>query len=874
MAGKTIADGYLELRVDDSKLDADTKAAVKKVTNTFGSRLNKELGALSIDPIDLQANPRDAIRSVEELQKKLRDLSREAPTVEMRIRTERSLKQLDAFRKQLGDAGDDPEPARNFTAKFAARLGPLLASMPISGPLGISVAAAGAASAPLLAAAISGAIIGGAGIGGVAGGFLLASKDGRVKAAEKALADDLMDRLEGAAGSFVQPALSGVQRIDEALDTIDFTRIFADSSQYVDELADSAGNSVTSFGDALETLVSQAGPVVTVIGRGIEQVTASLSTGLQSLADDGPEAATALETVFNVISVGVSSTLQLVNLLTELYGISEKIGADTGLQLLLKATGQTMDETGESARKTGEGTFGMGNKFEIAASQADRLAAAAEELKPAQDAVAAAQKNLANTLDTLSSKNSTAKRTADSLKTAYDNLFGAVINQTEANEAFQGSFDRLRETVKANKDEFKRSRDNLNLHTQAGRANRDALEDLLQKNNELYIADIAAGKSVQYATDKHAKRTEQVRKEAREVGLNKTETNKLISTYGRIPGQKATDLVLSGVNSVVEELKKLYTLQRALALGINVNLVTGTGTVKNFKATGGAIRGPGTGTSDDVPVMASHGEHMWTAAEVRAAGGHGAVETMRKGVLHRATGGAILTPVDSSRRWPFVTSLNNTDIPTREEVSAKVAPVFGDWPSSPGAQRGDSGVWRSVVRLIKSGPKSGSFGNAYRPGDPLWHGSGRAVDWMGFNQDALATFLAAKRPLELIHRTKRRDYAYTRGRNKGSFSEGLMNAHKNHIHIAMDDGGFRTLQPGINIIPNGTGRPEPIAGPAGMAAIAGGAAMDMSALVAELRAVRLAVEQNGDTVGRHVRRGIGGVDASLGMAADLYSRTA
>jgi hypothetical protein len=60
---------------------------------------------------------------------------------------------------------------------------------------------------------------------------------------------------------------------------------------------------------------------------------------------------------------------------------------------------------------------------------------------------------------------------------------------------------------------------------------------------------------------------------------------------------------------------------------------------------------------------------------------------------------------------------------------------------------------------------------------------------MGFNQDALATFLAGKRPLELIHRTNTRDYAYTRGVNKGSFNNALMEAHRNHVHIAMQNGG-------------------------------------------------------------------------------------
>lgn len=136
-------------------------------------------------------------------------------------------------------------------------------------------------------------------------------------------------------------------------------------------------------------------------------------------------------------------------------------------------------------------------------------------------------------------------------------------------------------------------------------------------------------------------------------------------------------------------------------------------------------------------------------------------------------------------------------------------PGFPPWPRSPGASRGDSGVWRSIVALIKStGPMSGEFGNGYRPGDPLWHGSGHAVDWMGFNQDNLANWLAARKPLELIHRTPRRDWAYTRGVNRGSFNEQLMQNHRNHVHIAMDSGGW--LNPGMSHIWNGTGSPEAV----------------------------------------------------------------
>lgn len=47
------------------------------------------------------------------------------------------------------------------------------------------------------------------------------------------------------------------------------------------------------------------------------------------------------------------------------------------------------------------------------------------------------------------------------------------------------------------------------------------------------------------------------------------------------------------------------------------------------RSSGGAIYGPGTGTSDDVPIMGSDGEHMFTAAEVNLMGGQQAVYQFR-----------------------------------------------------------------------------------------------------------------------------------------------------------------------------------------------------------------------------------------------------
>ena len=54
-------------------------------------------------------------------------------------------------------------------------------------------------------------------------------------------------------------------------------------------------------------------------------------------------------------------------------------------------------------------------------------------------------------------------------------------------------------------------------------------------------------------------------------------------------------------------------------------------------ASGGPVTGKGTGTSDSILARLSHGEHVWTAGEVRAAGGHDVVTALRALATTRTT---------------------------------------------------------------------------------------------------------------------------------------------------------------------------------------------------------------------------------------------
>lgn len=831
LTGKTLADGYVELRIDDSKLDAETRSKVSKVTNVFGSRLNKELQALDVEPIDIKASPRDALAAVDRVQDKLRELSRNAETVEVRVKTESALTQLSTFRKKLGSVGPEagPEAATGFAAKFTQRLGPLVASMPLAGPMGTALVGAGVAAAPLLGAIISAAVIGGAGIGGVIGGLAIAAKDARVQESAKTLAREFEERLENAGGAFVEPALDGLETVDDALDSIDIARIFKDASKYVDPLARGLGSAVTSLGDAIETLVANAGPVIDVIGSGIAEIGKVLGDGLTSLADNGEDAAVAIDTLVGLISSSISVTLTAVNALTELYGIAHKFGFDLGLQTFLKLSRIEMDKNSFSARRVAEGTDAMGGGMILAADAAKQLKKDQELLTAVQNKAKLAQDALGRTLDSLGGKTTFAARTSDALKTAMDNLYGATIRQSDANEGYESSWDGLSASVKANKQ-------SLDVHTESGRANRSALRALIGSTNEAYLADINAGVAIDKARQKHENRIKAIKEESAKLGLNKEATQNMINTYGKIPPKKTTELILSGISRVADALLDLAAVQIHLAKGtpLSADLARRLaraqyGMPDTKRAFGGPL--PGRAPHDRADNMVYRGTPgEWviqkpTVRQVERQHGAGAMAYFnRYGELPAfAKGGSL------PERWPrtvqFDTNVLKTRVPSLAEAISKVAISFGGgWPSSPSAQRGDSGVWRKVVALIRStGPLSGSFGNGYRPGDPKWHGSGRAVDWMGFNQDALATVLASRRPLELIHRTNRRDYAYTRGVNKGSFNNALMEAHRNHVHIAMARGGKLpslipfgaydtggTLPTGLSLAYNGTGRPEPV----------------------------------------------------------------
>lgn len=114
------------------------------------------------------------------------------------------------------------------------------------------------------------------------------------------------------------------------------------------------------------------------------------------------------------------------------------------------------------------------------------------------------------------------------------------------------------------------------------------------------------------------------------------------------------------------------------------------------QALGGAINGPGTGTSDSILALLSKGEHVITAAEVRAAGGHGAIMAYRKSLQGFARGGAVkLLPPPVGTRMSQATS----SYASRFDVDSMAA--YGPMAAiTGGAGGGGAARWSSVVLQV------------------------------------------------------------------------------------------------------------------------------------------------------------------------------
>lgn len=118
----------------------------------------------------------------------------------------------------------------------------------------------------------------------------------------------------------------------------------------------------------------------------------------------------------------------------------------------------------------------------------------------------------------------------------------------------------------------------------------------------------------------------------------------LLEVLADYDGSTSTATLDANPDPALSAIRRVMAAYNAMPRSLRDGFATG-GAVGSKLATGGAVRGPGTGTSDSIPALLSNGEHVMTAAEVEKLGGQMAAYRMRaairSGALKFADGGAV-----------------------------------------------------------------------------------------------------------------------------------------------------------------------------------------------------------------------------------------
>jgi hypothetical protein len=527
-------------------------------------------------------------------------------------RQKSQLRQLMNLKSVMEDVGGDA--AGSFGTSFLTRVGPLVMRGAPSalGPVGAAVGAPLAAGAALvIGTAVAGAIVGAAGVGGVAGGLLVASKHPAVKSAADALGAEVMGTLQRSAVGFVPATIDaiGILRAEFVDMRGDLDRLFGASASFLEPLTRGAAKGIHSIVHGLAEAAVKAGPVISVIADGMALIGDTIGDGIGSLADNAESGARALAILFLVVDAGVRTFFALTDAAAETFGVLEKIGV-LGVGAAITAWTQGSEEATQK-------TEGLSDELRNLLGGFRQTETAVSTATPPVLSMGAAMQQAGISSGYLSDE--------------LTRLNGDLLGIEEAQSNVEAAIDNASDAIKANGK-------TLDESTPKGRANAAALRELAtsakQSAEDVFDATLATGDytgAQQAANAILAKAKEAYINNRTAITGNRTEAKRLADQIFGTPKQwkttfqaatEAASAKITGLQRQVNNLHgKTITITTRFTSSGDAHVSGGIGSGTQRKdSEGGLIRGPGTGTSDDIIHRISNGEYVLRAAAVRTLG--------------------------------------------------------------------------------------------------------------------------------------------------------------------------------------------------------------------------------------------------------------
>ncbi|HEU4754007.1 MAG TPA: hypothetical protein VFU47_12935 [Armatimonadota bacterium] len=521
-----------------------------------------------------------------------------------------------------------PDGIGKAVQSFGADLGKVLPRVfSVSGPAGVALAPAAFALGSWAGATMAAGMALGLSGGAVFAGVLLALKDPEIKNAAAETSEDIGDRLKRAAEPFKGSMLGmlALARSSFARWEPDIQRIFARAATFLEPLTAGLMGMVSNMLPGIRRLIDQAGPLVTTFAQGLSRIGDAIGDMFASLADNGPEMTMALTAAMGLLEFTIRAAGSGINFLTESFGVFLDLAlnglnsltpilqaiASAGIPGISALAGELAGKLGPAIAETKQGWQEWKGR-----------------LKEAGPIGVETTRSVTTQTDFMRLSMAAAIREAGGLSAAFKMLNGGALSAREAESAYQAAIDNVTASIKQNGH-------TLDLNTAKGRANDAAIRQLIgsidAKANATY-EHIKATQGETAAQEAAAKVYEEGRrqlvKSLTQILGNKEAAEKLANQIYKIPKQWGTNVTMddsdarAGATWVRKTIKDLNgkTITIKVKMETHGSLqgehIIGKGTQLKY-AEGGPVVG-GSGSRDDVPVLAMGGEWFIRKGAVRA----------------------------------------------------------------------------------------------------------------------------------------------------------------------------------------------------------------------------------------------------------------
>ncbi|WP_333810801.1 phage tail tape measure protein [Timonella senegalensis] len=274
-----------------------------------------------------------------------------------------------------------------------------------------------------------------------------------------------------------------------------------------------------------------------------------------------------------------------------------------------------------------------------------------EDIEAATDGASSSTDSAALAVDGLTAAY---ESNAEAVQEAYDATMAYINGALSSERAamnYEAAIDAVTESVEKNGN-------SLDIGTEKGRANRATLLEIADAGMAVLESARERGASEEELQGIMETTRQDLIKAYGQYSDNKDAAKAYADSLGLIPSKVNTDITLTANTGAAESIVNGFIArqqQKVIQLQIVAKGYTPAhSAIPVMRASGGSVFGAGTETSDSIPAMLSNNEHVWTAAEVKGAGGHGQVERMRAlakaGVLPAfAKGGKVTAELKASQ---------------------------------------------------------------------------------------------------------------------------------------------------------------------------------------------------------------------------------